>query len=80
VNPFAGLQTHRLPLSLPFFLKVPRYCAGKNGGNNTHDQEHRESNPARSQAIESRKVQTLLKIRIEAPISNSSIQMIRFIF
>ena len=29
-----------------------------------------------AQAIESRKVQTLLKIRIEAPISNISIQMI----
>ena len=36
--------------------------------------------PPEAQAIESRKVQTLLKIRIEAPMSTISIQMIRFIF
>ena len=35
--------------------------------------------PPEAQAIESRKVQTLLKIRIEAPMSNISIQMIVFI-
>jgi hypothetical protein len=36
--------------------------------------------PPEAQAIESRKVQTLLKIRIEDPMSNISIQMILFIF
>ena len=35
--------------------------------------------PPEAQAIESKKVQTLLKIRIEAPITNISIQMILFI-